>query len=520
MEPKTLTSAGMETMNETVSRAKEMVNTSSDNQASESLSAPDVSKIESPATPLTTPETGATPTPLEEFTTVTPEMVAEQQALRERRAAQTATGQDLYEGLLGLGTKGQATIQAEQEAGIGRLSTELTDVENEIAQKSLRFRRDRERIETQGGTVAQVNAKLNEVSRKQNREIADLEVIRAARSNSLTNAQNLVNRQIELEFGDKIAQVNALKFIYDENKESLTKEEDRLLQQTIKREERAFEVASNEFARLKDAQYTMLEYAKENGAPNNVLKSILQSETAEGAALAAGQYGVDPVRQANLANTYNQIKVRNAELDLKRNQIALSQLSDAQKAAEEESVEKELQKVEAEAALSNLQLISDIYKINPDGSTEIHPGFSGAVGAGIGKTFRGVANAIPFVSVDTEGATSGTSKADFIGTHEQIKNSLTLENLDLMSGVLSETDIKILSSAATKLDLSLSEDAYIQEIQKIQNVFQRTVDKFGVTPEQAQFYYNFTPEEVGSVQDVLGTTPEPTQFNASSYYGS
>ena len=256
-----------------------MVPTTADAQTSEVVSAPDVSKIEAPTPPVATPDRVSTPTPLEEFTTITPEMVAERQALRERQNNQGQIGQDIYSGLAGLATRGQATIQAEEEAGIGRLSTELTDVENEIAQKSLAFRRERERIMAAGGNAAQVNALLADVSRKQNSELADLEVIRSARSNSLTNAQNLVNRQIELEFGDKIAQVNALKFIYDENKEMLTKEEDRLFQQTIKREERAFQVAADEFKTVQQEKNKYLTNAAQAGADNNTLKAIQSAQS-------------------------------------------------------------------------------------------------------------------------------------------------------------------------------------------------------------------------------------------------
>jgi len=158
------------------------------------------------------------------------------------------------------------------------MSTELTDIENELAQKTLAFRRERERIETQGGSIAQVNANLQDVSRKQNRELADLETIRAARSNSLTNAQNLVNRKIELEFGDKIAKVNALKFIYDENKELLTKEEDRLFQQTIRREERGFEIAKQKFVQLENEKAKYLTNAAQAGADNNTLKTIQSAQ--------------------------------------------------------------------------------------------------------------------------------------------------------------------------------------------------------------------------------------------------
>ena len=53
---------------------------------------------------------------------------------------------------------------------------------------------------------------------------------------------------------------------------------------------------------------------------------------------------------------------------------------------------------------------------------------------------------------------------------DNIKNNLTLENLDKMTGVLSETDIKILSTSATAMQPGMSKKAMIKEMKKIQDV--------------------------------------------------
>lgn len=53
---------------------------------------------------------------------------------------------------------------------------------------------------------------------------------------------------------------------------------------------------------------------------------------------------------------------------------------------------------------------------------------------------------------------------------DNIKNNLTLENLDKMTGVLSETDIKILSTSATAMQPGMGKKAMIEEMKKIQDV--------------------------------------------------
>lgn len=66
----------------------------------------------------------------------------------------------------------------------------------------------------------------------------------------------------------------------------------------------------------------------------------------------------------------------------------------------------------------------------------------------------------------------GTSGFDADVAFDQFKNSLTLENLDKMTGVLSETDIKILASAASGLEAGMSEDAFRARMETIRNVLE------------------------------------------------
>ena len=50
---------------------------------------------------------------------------------------------------------------------------------------------------------------------------------------------------------------------------------------------------------------------------------------------------------------------------------------------------------------------------------------------------------------------------------ERLKNLLTVDNLDLMSGVLSETDIKILQSAGTRLNVGSTERSFKEELDRL-----------------------------------------------------
>lgn len=79
-----------------------------------------------------------------------------------------------------------------------------------------------------------------------------------------------------------------------------------------------------------------------------------------------------------------------------------------------------------------------------------HPSLNAAVGFQLGTSM------IP-----------GTKAADFVSFYDNLKSLLTVENLGLMSGVLSETDVKILSQAASSLSRSQSEEAFKKELNKL-----------------------------------------------------
>lgn len=74
-------------------------------------------------------------------------------------------------------------------------------------------------------------------------------------------------------------------------------------------------------------------------------------------------------------------------------------------------------------------------------------------------------------------AVPGTSGFDAEVALDRLKNSLTLGNLDKMSGVLSESDIKILASEAGGLEPGMSREAMISRLQQIRQVFQSKTEE-------------------------------------------
>jgi hypothetical protein len=88
-------------------------------------------------------------------------------------------------------------------------------------------------------------------------------------------------------------------------------------------------------------------------------------------------------------------------------------------------------------------------------------------------------------------------KVDFVNKAERLKNFMTLENLSLMTGVLTDKDIELLSSAATELSLEGSLSAFTSELNKISG-------ELGTAPEP--------PPTIGAI-----TAPEDTKPSAPDY---
>lgn len=227
----------------------------------------------------------------------TPEQQAETQALEQDVQQADAQRRNLFQrvvgGLRSLAQLPEEQLEMEEDAGIPELQTQLTDITNEISQTQLRFRRQREALENQPGlTLAQRNARLADVSRKQNAELADLAVIQQAQANNLNTAQSIVDRKIDLMTQQQQAQLQTLQFFYQENKEQLTKKEDRLFQKKLQRDKFELDQMTDRLKTLENEKLNLVRNANANGAPNSVMKSIMGAENVEQAYKAAGRYGM------------------------------------------------------------------------------------------------------------------------------------------------------------------------------------------------------------------------------------
>jgi hypothetical protein len=119
-----------------------------------------------------------------------------------------------------------------------------------------------------------------------------------------------------------------------------------------------------------------------------------------------------------------------------------------------------------------------------------HPGRKGAVGfKGTAQGFGVLPKPIP-----------GTNESGFVALYDALKSQLTLDNMGKMKGVLSDSDMKVLSAAASSLTLDMPQKDFDREVERVRAKMQGVIDKKGINPNT----------KVLSGQSSGGGSPTPT----------
>lgn len=405
------------------------------------------------------------------------------QDLNTAEQAKDTSLQDLTSAMFGNESQGARTLNYEEQAGIPRIQMQLREVENQLTQTDLNFRRERERIQTETGlTTAQRNARLADVSRKQASQLADLEVIRAARSGVLSDAQSFVQRKTELEFADEKARIDNLKFIY-ENNEGKYKD---ALGKVIKAEERTFDLAKEKYESTENEKLQLVRNAQANGASNSVMSAILGSKTIEEAYKNAGSYG------QSLDD-----KIKTAQLNKLREEIP-----------KDIPVEDQDRAIEIADKIGTIQSAED-NKLGLKlavGPTRLNrtPGALDLTSGGIG------------------------AKQNFIATVEQLISEETLNSLinakakGATFGALSEGELVLLKQTASKIGnwakrdksgkvvgYEATENDFIKELNNIKRLQIRAYEKATGVPYSVQQSFTVNPN-TGSI--IIQAEQDDTSF--------
>lgn len=400
-----------------------------------------------------------------EFEDATNSFTQNLQAQAQALEAPVKNGLDSYLSQL-RDSRGQTALTAEAyrtQGGVDSITPELNDINDRIRREQLALRRRTEAIQKNGGGLASgAAAEIQNLERESFAKQADLSIIQMAVQGRYDSAKEIADRAVAAKLEQQTNDLAIAKFNYDENKERFTKAEQRAFEAQQADRERKLETDRQNAQSI----YELGIQAIADGAPSAVVERMLQAKTREQALALGGSYigALDrQAKQASIANIYDQIASR---------QTALREAA-LQAASEEEKVK--LEKIaQTDSLLETQKLLSDIAAM---------PGFSSAVGVGFKKT---VVNAIPFVSGD---AIAGTNRADFEILATRLSDMFLVQNLDKMTGVLTDKDLEVLRSEGTTIgNFDQSEESWMREKNRLDAMIQRGIAENGITTEQATFW--------------------------------
>jgi hypothetical protein len=181
-----------------------------------------------------------------------------------------------------LAGKGEATLLANEQAGVNAKNQLVTDLTNQYRAKEREYDKQIRAIERSNpqGTGAEVAAaQIADITRNKNQELADIAIQQSAAIGNYTVAKEIAEQAVAAKYEPIQAQIDLLKTYYTLSADDLTESEKLTAQEKIQERQAAVDF---------DRQKELYEYKQK----------IDQS---------------DPLYQANLANVYSTIAARNAE---------------------------------------------------------------------------------------------------------------------------------------------------------------------------------------------------------------
>jgi len=139
-------------------------------------------------------------------------------------------------------TQEQIVNDTQSKFNIPALSQSVAEINNKIEAKDLQYRRDKENIMSEAGlTAEQKSNKIRGVELNEAREMADLALVQNANLRNYQAMDEAAKQAIAAKTADQKMKVDYVKFVYDENKDLLSKEQDRQFTQLVKKEEREYD---------------------------------------------------------------------------------------------------------------------------------------------------------------------------------------------------------------------------------------------------------------------------------------
>ncbi|MBX4188172.1 MAG: hypothetical protein KW793_03495 [Candidatus Doudnabacteria bacterium] len=408
------------------------------------------------------------------------------------------TSKDYLESLLGdtygkLATKPQRTEEVYQQQGVDQAKQSLDQFNEQILSEKNALNHQRLAIfNAPGVTRGQAQQEYQETERFSLAKQADLSISQFVAQNRYSEAQSIADRKIQMEFEGYQQELDARKFFYGEHKDEYSKLEQRQYEAGIKRDETKLNLALDQAKVLQSTKLDILKDAQENGAPPNVLAAIQQAENPEAATAAAGNWlgYVDRLyKNAQIENLKSEAAKRNREGQIVNDPVSLSQ------------------------SQGNIVQVSEL--LNSGGLTSaVGTSFLSRAPSGFWGSIGAIASVLGIPSFFNGAYKKLTGQhQNFISGVEQLRSNLNLDALidakarGATFGALSDQELKVLSSSATKIGTWALKDksGNIIGYNASEKDFKNELDKVNRYAQLDYLLRGGRPEDVGATTLADGT---------------
>lgn len=183
-------------------------------------------------------------------------------------------------------------VQEEQNANLPKLREDLTAITNEIDSVQRAYQNELKALDSSNMTDAGRDAASRGISRKYASQLADLSIVQSARNRNLSTAQANVDRKIELQLEPLKLKLDYQKSVYEDNKDSFTKADDRKYQALIKSTERDLNKEEERVKTLENTKLKFMDIASSLGKDNSVFIAMSKATSPEEVLSIASKNGV------------------------------------------------------------------------------------------------------------------------------------------------------------------------------------------------------------------------------------
>lgn len=279
-KPKVKTSVGMETVDETMARARKMA---TPRISPESLQPTPEVKITPPPAPVQAPALEASITEqADQFT----QNLTEQR--KQAESTKTTALADYINQLKGAQTQTSLENTAyAQTGGVNDIQVELNDINDQIRREQRALENARRAVTERGGGLASGAAsEIANLERVSLQKQADLSVIQMAVQGRYDSAREIADRAVKAQLEQQNVLLETLKFNYLENKEVFNKAEQREFDTLLANRTREIQAEEDRIKEIKNFALKALEA----GASVSETKQMMAAKTLDEAMSIGGGY--------------------------------------------------------------------------------------------------------------------------------------------------------------------------------------------------------------------------------------